>query len=93
MNLSALQVACIEALDAEVPSAAKQALLVLLESMAAGSSGGSQQQAPGYEATIFQNLIKLTQVCCLERRWKPPVLWGTALHRDLCSASRATSRA
>lgn len=54
-----LQVACLEALDAGAPAAAKQALLKLLEMVAAGDS---EQYGPGYEAHIFQNLIKLIQV-------------------------------
>ena len=52
-----LQIACLEAQDAGVPSAAKQALLMLLDMLAAGSD--NYQQSDGYEATVFTNLIKL----------------------------------
>ncbi|GAB4823258.1 hypothetical protein N2152v2_010304 [Parachlorella kessleri] len=53
-----LRIACLEAQEAGVPSAAKQALVMLLDKLSA-DSGGDSQQSPGYEATVFTNLIKL----------------------------------
>jgi hypothetical protein len=54
-----------EALSCKVPVAAKQALLMLLDSFTT-QPGASDQHAAGYEAVIFQNLIKLILVsCCL----------------------------
>jgi hypothetical protein len=64
----ALRLACCECVDAGVHGAARQALLSLLERCAAGASsaaGGVSPaglQAAGYEATLFQNLIKLVLV-------------------------------
>jgi hypothetical protein len=64
----ALRLACCECVDAGVHGAARQALLSLLERCAAGASsaeGGASTaglQAAGYEATVFQNLIKLVLV-------------------------------
>lgn len=55
------QVVCIEALDAGELACAKQALVLLLDAIAAGR-GGDAMQVPGYEATVFLNLIKLIQV-------------------------------
>lgn len=69
------QTACIEALDAGDRGTAKQALLLLLERAAAappiaegsgagegGGASGAAGAGAGYEATIFQNLIRLVLV-------------------------------
>lgn len=47
-----------EAVDARLPSVVKQALLLLLE-RAAAAGDGAAAAPPGYEATIFQNLIQV----------------------------------
>lgn len=70
-----LRVACCECLDAGQEGAACQALELLLlrctEARVAAAEGGASDDspaeglsAPGYEATIFQNLIKLVLVSC-----------------------------
>lgn len=64
----ALRLACCECVDAGVECAARQALQCLLDRCAAGASsaeGGASStglHAAGYEATVFQNLIKLVLV-------------------------------
>lgn len=68
-----LRIACCECLDAGQEGAARQALELLLlrctearmAAAEAGDSGSSSADglcAPGYEATVFQNLIKLVLV-------------------------------
>ncbi|KAL4424385.1 hypothetical protein ABPG75_001686, partial [Micractinium tetrahymenae] len=67
-----LRIACMQAVDAGATAAARQALLCLLErcsaagreaaadgSSGAGSAAAGDLQAPGFEATVFQNLIHL----------------------------------
>lgn len=68
----ALRIACVQAMDAGATAAAQQALQCLLDQCSASSTvpqgtanGGaglatsSCLQAPGFEATVFQNLIHL----------------------------------
>lgn len=66
----ALRIACVQAIDAGATAAARKALLCLLERCSAasppaavggggGSTAVSSLQAPGFEATVFQNLIHL----------------------------------
>lgn len=68
----ALRIACVQAIDAGATAAARQALLCLLEKCKAagspgaangdsdtGSAAASSLRAPGFEATVFQNLIHL----------------------------------
>ena len=75
----ALRVACCECVDAGATAAARQALACLLNRCAAAAGGAAGDaagpdaalRAPGYEATVFQNLLSLA----LE---PPPVAPATA---------------
>ncbi|PRW59549.1 MFS general substrate transporter [Chlorella sorokiniana] len=78
-----LRVACCECLDAGQEGAARQALELLLlrctearvAAAAAGESGSSPAEglfAPGYEATVFQNLIKLVLDSAPPQPAQPP---------------------
>lgn len=64
----ALRLACCECVDAGAQRAAQQALQCLLERCAAcvsaadGDASLAGLQAAGYEATVFQNLIRLVLV-------------------------------
>lgn len=74
----ALRVACLQALDAGAPAPARQALQALLDRCArgagaggadaegSGEGGSSVLAAPGYEAVLHQNLIRLHLVRQLE---------------------------
>lgn len=53
-----LRVACCEAQSAGMPGAARAALTALLEHLAADPDA-AQSHPPGYEATIWQNLVAL----------------------------------
>ena len=59
----ALRIACCQCADAGAPAAARRALECLLaRCAAAGSDAGGGLDAPGAEAVLFQNLVKLLLV-------------------------------
>lgn len=58
----ALRVACLQSMDAGALAPARQALQALLDRCAAGGSCDGVLSAPGYEAVLHQNLIRLQLV-------------------------------
>jgi hypothetical protein len=80
-DADALRIACCQCVEAQAPAAARQALECLLQRCSSGSlgrasagdgDGGSPAPGPaltpGFEATVFQNLIRLILVSVLAPR-------------------------